>query len=172
MDDEQLIKDAAAAIGSGEQEDYKIRPSEHAASLGAPATALSKILRGSRLRSAANRYEERDLAATKAQTVFKKTAKRANLAVFLTSCLSAATLVVGAFVHDSNWLLITLGSCGVFSGALGATWLFEIRQGNLLEAWLTERARAEAERLKYFELAALSRENCEPGGHPIAVAAT
>jgi hypothetical protein len=68
-------------------------------------------------------------------------------------------------VHP-KWLLVTLGCCGILSGALGAMWLFEIRQGNLLEAWMTGRARAEAERLKYFELATQSVENSESAGIP------
>jgi hypothetical protein len=52
---------------------------------------------------------------------------------------------------------VTLGCCGILSGALGAMWLFEIRQGNLFEA----------ERLKYFELATQSVENSESAGIPL-----
>jgi hypothetical protein len=84
---------------------------------------------------------------------FKKVVKRANRAVFLSTCFSAALLIVPPLVPVSKWLLMTLGCCGILSGTLGAMWLFEIQQGNLLEAWMTGRARAEAERLKYFELA-------------------
>jgi hypothetical protein len=167
MDDEQIIKIAAATIGSGGPEDYKIAPREHADSLGAPAAALSKILRGSQLATAAGQYEEKDLAAIEAQTLFSKVAKRANWAVFLTTCLSAALLLVPSFVHDSKWLLVTLGCCGILSGAFGAMWLFEIRQGKLLEAWMTGRTRAEAELLKYFELATVSGEDSEGAGIPL-----
>ena len=147
MNGEQLIKEAAAAMGVGQLDDYKIAPTKHADSLEATAAALSKILRGSELGTAASQYEEKDLAATEAQTAFRKVAKRANWAVFLTTCFSAVLLIVPPLVPDSKWLLVTLGCCGILSGALGAMWLFEIRQGNLLEAWMTGRARAEAERL-------------------------
>jgi len=167
MDNEQLIKNAAAAIGMGQLDDYKIAPTTHADSLEATAAVLSKILRGSQLGTTASQYEEKDLAATEAQTVFREIAKRANWAVFLTSCLSAALLIVPLLVPHSKWLLVTLGGCGILSGALGAMWLFEIRQGNLLEVWMTGRARAEAERLKYFELATLSVENSESEGIPL-----
>jgi hypothetical protein len=45
MDGEQLIKDAAAAMGVGQPDDYKIAPTKHADSLEATAAALSKIAR-------------------------------------------------------------------------------------------------------------------------------
>ncbi len=167
MNGEQLIKEAAAAMGVGQLDDYKIAPTKHADSLEATAAALSKILRGSELGTAASQYEEKDLAATEAQTAFRKVAKRANWAVFLTTCFSAVLLIVPPLVPDSKWLLVTLGCCGILCGALGAMWLFEIRQGNLLEAWMTGRARAEAERLKYFELATQSVENSESSGIPL-----
>jgi hypothetical protein len=167
MDGEQLIKDAVAAIGVGQQDDYKIVPTKHADSLEAAAAALSKILRGSQLGTAASQYEEKDSAATEAQKVFRKVAQRANCAVFLTTCLSAALLIVPSLVHDAKWLLLPLGCCGILSGALGAMWLFEIRHGNLLEAWMRGRAGAEAERLKYFDLATESVENSESAGIPL-----
>lgn len=78
MDDEQLIKNAAVAMGAGQLDDYKIAPTQHADSLEATAAALAKILRSSQLGTAASQYEEKDLAATEAQAVFRKIAKRAN----------------------------------------------------------------------------------------------
>jgi hypothetical protein len=167
MDGEQLIKDAAAALGVGRIDDYNISPTKHADALETSAAGLSKILRGSQLRTAASQYEEKDLAATEAERAFRKVAKRANWAVFLSSCFGAALLIAPSLVPDSKWLLVTLGCCGILSGALAAMWLFEIRQGNLLEAWMAERARAEAERLKYFELATQSVENSESAGIPL-----
>ena len=167
MDSQQLIKDAAAAMGVGQRDDYNITPTKHADTLEASAAALSKILRGSQLATAASQYEEKDLSATEAQTAFRKVAKRANWAVFLSTCFSAALLIVPPLVPDPKWLLVTLGCCGILSGALGAMWLFEIRQGNLLEAWMTGRARAEAERLKYFEFGTQSVENSESAGIPL-----
>jgi hypothetical protein len=167
MDGEQLIKDAALALGVGQTDDYHISPTKHADALETSAAALSKILRGSQLGTTAGQYEEKDLAATEAERAFSKVAKRANWAVFLSTCFSAALLIAASLVSDSKWLLETLGCCGILSGALGAMWMFEIRQGNLFEAWMTERARAEAERLKYFELATQSLGNSESAGIPL-----
>ena len=167
MNDEQLVKDAAAAIGAGQGDDFGLTPTKHAEAIDAKAAALSGILRGSQLSNAAGQYEEKDLAAIEAETAFKSVATRANWAVFLTTCLSAALLIVSPLVPDSNWLLVTLGCCGILTGALGAMWLFKIRQGNLLEAWMTGRARAEAERLKYFELATQAVENPESSRIPL-----
>jgi SMODS and SLOG-associating 2TM effector domain 1 len=167
MDGEQLIKDAAVAMGVGQIDDYNINPTKHADALETSAPALSKILRGSRLGTAASQYEEKDLAATEAQRTFERVARRANCAVFLSTCFSAALLMVPSLVPGSKWPLVTLGCCGILSGALGAMWLFEIRQGNLLEAWMTGRARAETERLKYFELATQSVENSQSAGIPL-----
>ncbi len=169
MAGEQLIKDAIEAIGLGGVDDYKITPTKHADSLGATAARLSEILRGSELTTAATQYEGKDLIALDAQAAFKKVAKRANWAVFVTTCLSAALLMMLALFPNAKWLLVTLGCCGIVSGALGAMWLFEIRQGNLLEAWMTGRARAEAERLKYFQLATQNGENSDGESIPLSL---
>jgi hypothetical protein len=137
---------AVTAIGYGAPDDYKTAPTEHANSLEAKAPALSMILRGSELGTAASQYEEKDSEAIEPQIVFRKIAMRANWAVFFTTCFSAALLILPPLVHDSKWLILILGCSGILSGALGAMSLFKIRQGKLLETWMTRRARAEAER--------------------------
>src|SRR5262249_8745229 len=77
----------------------------------------------------------------------------ANWAVFVTVCLSAALLVLGPLMSGvaGKAFLVGLGSCGIVSGALGAMWLFRIREGKLLERWMTARASAETARLNYFD---------------------
>src|SRR5262245_18680721 len=109
MNDEQLVKDAAAAIGAGQGDDFGLTPRKHADAIDAKAAALSGILRGSQLSNAAGQYEEKDIAAIEAETAFKSVATRANWVVFLTTCLSAALLIVSPLVPGSNWLLVTLG---------------------------------------------------------------
>jgi hypothetical protein len=47
-------QDAEVAMGMGEPDDYKIAPTKHADSLEATAAALSKIIRGSQLGTAAS----------------------------------------------------------------------------------------------------------------------
>jgi hypothetical protein len=165
MNEQELVNDAVTAIGAGQPDDFRIAPTKHADSLDEKAAALSKILRGSQLSTVAGQYEEKDVAAIEAQTTFRKTAAAANWAVFLTACFSAALLVIPALIPDVNWLILTLGICGSLTGAFAAMSLFKIRQGDLLGAWMRGRARAEAERLKYFELA--TAENRESSGIPL-----
>lgn len=153
MNSEVLIEAAKTTIGAGEKDDYSRALTTHAAALEVKAPELCKILHGSRLKTSATEFERKDLEAKQAQSAFKKVAGKANWAVFVTSCLSAALLVVVAFDSKAQALFVTLGCCGIVSGALGSMWLFEVRQGDLFQTWMNRRARAEAERLNYFELA-------------------
>jgi hypothetical protein len=167
MGSAELIETAETAIGAGETGDYSLTLTTHAASLEAKAPALCKILHGSRLKTCASEFERKDLEARKAQSIFKKVAGKANLAVFVTSCLSAALLVVAAFEGKSLGLFVLLGCCGIVSGALATMWLFEVRQGNLFQTWMNRRARAETERLNYFELATQPREDSQGSEIPL-----
>src|SRR6516165_4265135 len=167
MGSEELIENAETAIGVGETGDYSLTLTTHAASLEAKAPALCKILHGSRLKTSASEFERKDLEARKAQSVFQKVAGKANWAVFVTSCLSAALLMAVAFDRKAQGLFVILGCCGIVSGALGTMWLFEVRQGNLFQTWMNRRARAEAERLNYFELATQDGEDSQGAGMPL-----
>src|SRR5215469_4057823 len=169
MNGEELIEAAKTTIGAGEKDDYSLTLTTHAASLEVKAPVLCKILRGSRLKTSATEFERKDLEAKKAQSVFKKVAGKANWAVFVTSCLSAALLVVVAFDSKAQALFVTLGCCGIVAGALGTLWLFEVRQGDLFQTWMNRRARAEAERLSYFELATQAGEDSQGSGMPLSL---
>jgi hypothetical protein len=161
MTSEELIEQAKAAIGAEQTDDYVLRPTEHAAALESKAPALCKILRGSQPTTAAHEYERKDSDAIKAQLLFKRVAGKANWAVLITACLSAAMLVAASLAGKAHGLFITLGCCGIVSGSLGSMWLFEIRQGNFFQVWMNRRARAEAERVKYFELVTQGTGNSE-----------
>jgi conflict system pore-forming effector with SLATT domain len=87
--------------------------------------------------------------------------------VFVTACLSAALLVVASLGDKTHWLFVTLGCCGIASGAVGSMWLFEIRQGSLFQAWMNRRARAEAERVRYFELVTQAAANSPTSEIPL-----
>jgi hypothetical protein len=153
MDRDELIKSAKAAIGEGQPDDYVLAPRNHADSLTPKAPVLASILRRSEFSAVVGQYEHKDSEAGQAQRVFRQTANRANWAVFVTVCLSAALLIAGPLTSGavSKSVLVGLGSCGIVSGALGAMWLFRIREGKLLEKWMTARAGAETARLSYFE---------------------
>ena len=173
MERDELLVAARDAIGGEGENDYVIAPSKHADQLAGKAPALAKILRGSELSAIARLYEEKDTQAGQAQLLFKGTADRANWSVFLTACFSALLLmmvplaVLSTGSAAGNGLRIALGVCGILSGALGSMWLFKIREGRLLERWMTARAAAEAQRVKYFELAATTQDDGKDSAIPL-----
>lgn len=48
-------------------------------------------------------------------------------------------------------LLIAFSITGAGAGTLATVWIRQIRDGKLLEAWMSSRADAETERLRYSE---------------------
>jgi hypothetical protein len=152
-----MLAVARRAIGDGRPDDYTLAPTRHAAELGVRAPALGTILSGSRVEAAAAEFERHDAAAVEAQSEFKRTALRANRAVLLTACLSALMLVVGPFdtlsgIDSARRLVLgILGALSVVGGGLTTMWLYQLKQGHLLERWNQARAHAETRRLDYFQ---------------------
>jgi hypothetical protein len=172
MEYDQLITAARDALGTGEKEDYVIAPIRHADQLAGKAPALERMLRRSELGTIAQRYEEKDTEAEQAQLVFKRTTNRANWAVFLTACFSAFLLMTALLAALSTgmvekWLQILSGSGGILSGAFGSMWLFKVREGHLLERWMTARAAAETRRIQYFDLATAVQDDGENSSIPL-----
>jgi hypothetical protein len=156
MEYDRLIVAAREAIGEGEVDDYVIAPTHHPDQLAEKAPALVKLLRRSEPGTIARLYETKNKEAEHAQLVFRRTANRGNWAVFLTACFSAMLLTIPPLAHSTGtvgWLPALFGSCGILSGALGSMWLFKVRCGHQLERWMTARAAAETQRIRYFEVA-------------------
>lgn len=154
MTEGELVKAAINAIGQGAPEDYKIAPRDHAKLLADKAPALAEILESSEVAAIVDGYDQDNSDAESAQQAFRATAKKANVAVFAATCLGAAILVTVPLVPHS-WVkaaLIVLSICSLVCGALASMWLFKVREGNLLEKWMTARAAAETMRLNYFLL--------------------
>ncbi|MHC4248112.1 MAG: hypothetical protein ACYS9X_03195 [Planctomycetota bacterium] len=61
-------------------------------------------------------------------------------------------------------LVIALSIAGVLSGGVGSMWVFRVREGRLLERWMTARAKAETARLQYFERVVAPQESGPEGG--------
>jgi hypothetical protein len=80
---------------------------------------------------------------------------RANGAVLVTAVL-AALIMVGGILEPRLGVavmrppLLVLGLGALLAGALASMWLFRVREGQLLDEWMTERAHAETARLAYF----------------------
>jgi hypothetical protein len=161
MTAEEAINEAIETIGRGKRKDYIISPTSHAEEFGEKAPALATILRSSEVEATARQYENEDQEALVAQNKFKIIFKRANSIVLATGVLialvlatAAAATVLPAWLVTTLLVVLSLGS--VVTGALASKDLLTIRQGHLLEAWMSKRASAETARLDYFDTVAKS----------------
>jgi hypothetical protein len=146
--------DAAAVIGRGRSDDYLLSPMEHADRLRASAPKLAALLTHSAPMELAQQYADADAEAVAAEATFKRWLTRANWTVLVTSTVSAVLMAValleGRLGGFTKPLLAVLALLGVGTGAIASMALFRVKEGRLLEDWLTARARAETKRLSYF----------------------
>lgn len=161
------IAAARQAIGPGRADDYVLTPSGHADRHEADAPALAALLRASALEVIARRYEERDAAAGGAQSAFRVATGRARTAVFLTGIAAALVLVAGTVTGTlgegyGDALMVGGSVMAVVTGGLASLWIRRIRDGHLLEEWMTRRAEAETARLRYFEQVTQRTEDLDP----------
>jgi len=146
--------DAARIIGSGGPGDYGLSPVEHAAQLKDSAPQLAALLTRSAPVELARQYADADTEALAAERTFKRWVIRANWAVLATATVSAllmaAALLAGRLGGLTQTILIVLALVGVATGGFASMSLFRVKEGRLLEDWMTARARAETKRLSYF----------------------
>ena len=146
--------DAARIIGSGEPGDYGLSPVEHAAHLKDSAPQLAALLTRSAPVELARQYADADTEALAAERTFKRWVIRANWAVLASATVSAllmaAALLAGRLGGLTQTILIVLALIGVATGGFASMSLFRVKEGRLLEDWMTARARAETKRLSYF----------------------
>ena len=131
-------------------------PEPHAAALPADAAPLAALLRSSRIRSVSQRYQDDDREAREAQASFKRASEWANGCVLVTALCGAALVGIAAAAEGaSNTALqvayAVLGVGAVVASGASAVLFFQIRQGRLLEEWMSSRARAEGHRRDFFE---------------------
>lgn len=164
---QQRIRRAIDVIGSERPDDYIIAPSEHAERYRETAPDLADVLRRSEIQVSAERFEELDARALEAQTRFTSLSNRARSAVFWAGISAAVLLATGAFspllteLVTRAFLLVSMAA-GALASALAAAWIRAIRTGALLERWMTRRAEAETERLRFFELVTRAEGVSEP----------
>ena len=149
------IKRAIDMIGEGKADDYVIFPVSHAKQFGGKAPDLAAILKSSEVIALAEKYEKENKDALETQNRFKCTFSGANITVLITSILIAfilATGTVAPFLPPSlnKPLLVVFCLGSIVTGALASRYLFLIKEGHLLEDWMTRRASAETNRLDYF----------------------
>jgi hypothetical protein len=148
------MSDAARIIGRGSPDDNGLSPLEHAAQLKTSAPKLAAILTRSAPVELARQYAEADTEALVAERTFKRWVIRANRAVLGTATVSAllmaVALLAGRLGGLTQTILIVLALMGVATGGFASMSLFRVKEGRLLEDWMTARARAETKRLSYF----------------------
>jgi len=118
------------------------------------APKLAALLTSSAPVELARQYAEADTEARVAERTFKRWVLRANWAVLATATVSAllmaAALLAGNLGSLTQAILIVLALMGVAAGGIASMSLFRVKEGRLLEDWMTARARAETKRLSYF----------------------
>ncbi|HYW70430.1 MAG TPA: hypothetical protein VE961_05320 [Pyrinomonadaceae bacterium] len=146
------IRDAVQLIGDNQPNDYALKPTGHPQYFKSqPETSvLCDILTSSKVASLARQYDEKDSDAAGAQKDFKRTFDLSNVMVLTTSLLISATLAVSIVFPGNQPALLVVSVASLISGAVAAIFLNILRQGDLLDGWLTERARAELMRSEYF----------------------
>ena len=149
-----IMSDAAGIIGSGSPGDYRLSPLEHAEQLKTSAPELAALLTRSAPVELARQYADADTEALVAERTFKRWVIRANWAVLATATVSALLMAVALLANTLGGLtqatLIVLALTGVAAGGFASMSLFRVKEGRLLEDWMTARARAETKRLSYF----------------------
>lgn len=151
-----LITKSKAAIGEEKPKDYKLKPTKFPEVLNKNASSLSNLLKRSSFERRAERYEKYSNEAKSAQKKFKTYAMQATWSICVAaisgSCLSAVSLYIVKF--ESNFIftscLFILGFISIAFAGLAVFRLHQIKTEKLFEIWMTERAKAEAERLGYF----------------------
>ncbi len=156
---EEHIERAKAAIGEDTPDDYKIAPTDFPRKLQQNAPELSSILKYSSFQEISKRYEQHDALAITSQSRFKFFAHQATwmiccaaIAGSLLASLAAANFIPSNFLTS---ILFILGLISTIGGCFAVYRLHQIKSEKLLECWMTARAKAETERLGYFN--AISR---------------
>ena len=149
-----IMSDAAEIIGKGSPGEYALSPVEHSEQLSTAAPKLAAVLARSTPVELARQYAEADSEARVAERTFKRWIIRANWAVLATATVSALLMAVallgGSLGTLTQTTLIVLALIGVAAGGIASMSLFRVKEGRLLEDWMTARARAETKRLSYF----------------------
>jgi hypothetical protein len=149
-----IMSDAAGIIGNRSPGDDALSPVEHAEQLSTSAPKLAALLTRSAPVELARQYAEADSEALVAERTFKRWVIRANRAVLATATVSAllmaVALLAGRLGVLTQTILIALALTGVATGGIASMSLFRVKEGRLLEDWMTARARAETKRLSYF----------------------
>jgi hypothetical protein len=161
------IQGAIAQVGPSHPDDVAIQSPPAAERFEEQAPAFAHLLRGAKLEVAAERHQRLDARAVEAQARYERYASRARAAVFWAGLGAAALLATGALASllapiAARVLAVAFTAVGVVASAIAVASIRSLRNGELLERWMSARAEAEMERLRYFHLLAHEGEGVDP----------
>ena len=165
-DRKAAIQAAIRVIGTADTRDWVITPAGHARRYEESAPDLAGLLGSSALAVVAQRFEAADARALEDQRTFNTTSRRARSSVFWAGISSALLLVGGSlsgvWPAAAKALILVAAVGAVLAGALASMWIRRVKEGQLLERWMTARAEAETARLHYFERVTESTDEVDP----------
>ena len=151
---QELIEKVKAAIGDDKPTDYKITPTKFPDELTTSAPELAEILKHSSFNEIAERYELHDKSAISTQRKFKSYAFQVTLGIFFATISGSLLAGLSTLIIESESIkriiLFFFGLVSTIGGGLAAFRIYQIKFQKILEEWMTERAKAETERLGYF----------------------
>jgi hypothetical protein len=152
----ELIAEAEASVGQPELADSSRALSGLPDLLSPAAPDLARVLRQSSIEQCALRFDQLDAEAAHAQARFHRLSALATWTIFAATIAAAIMAAVTPFLSGTSRFLsdVSAASLGFFSataGGISAMTLFQIERSQLLQRWITTRARAEMERVRYFE---------------------
>ena len=170
----ELIARSEVAVGPAELADSTRALTGLPDLLSAGAPDLARLLRQSSIDQCAIRFDQLDAEAASAQARFHRLSALATWTIFAATIaaaiMAAGTPFLSGTSHDvSNAFGATLGFFSAVTGGVSAMTLFQIERGQLLQRWITTRARAEMERVRYFERVVEAVTRREPGNVPLAL---
>jgi hypothetical protein len=149
MSNEAIVA-AQQIIGSRQDGDDQIRPSNHHELFESTAPAFVVILKSSEVEVAATDYEAADEVANTAKNEFERVFKLSNVMVLLTSIIIVFVLATAVVNPTLKTAFIGFGLLSLVGGAFSFYYLNQLREGKLLSAWMSAREASEAARLQYF----------------------
>jgi hypothetical protein len=140
-------------IGASEEADFELNPQLHAEHISC-GSEFSSVLQNSRVQAERERYREFDSDAICQQDRYKSLARQARWMMLLSTCAGVATIAAVGFVSSTDWVgrwaVSLLALCSAIFSAWGATSVYRLKQGHLLDRWMGARAAAEECRIGYF----------------------
>lgn len=151
--------DAIKALGhSKPDDDWVLKPDQHADSLPPEAAPLAEILRGTKVSSILQKYKNADEKAITAQKKYKQFSKYGVVSASSAALIGAAILFLKSsndvtstiyiFISKYETYLLSIEGIAI---ALTALFAYLLKHNKYFDNWMRQRAKAETARVSLFE---------------------